>query len=902
MKKISLGLLFLFIVIFAVSLMGCESTVKIEKVNGSQTVVVNAEGQPYKNGLTFSFDGESNGFTLDTPLSKSIHDSSKCTNCGYTEFEGKKAFHICNKGKLNYGFLFKFNTPIKASSFSGATIEFMTSKDAKKSDLRLLKVDESNILSVLNDEVKINGAASKWKSVNIGVKDFDILANSDGYIEGIQLFIKNSDNVDFYISELTFKINSESLCNIDIDSSCFYEKGAVEVIANEIKKNFENANLSAEIKVDCVTYLQNTSKDNGEITYNAEVTMSNGKYFSHPNITKVIPLINNDWLDNNDHFYGANQDSSDNWNDEFSSSGILSVTDHDISCLEGLKKVQYAVVSTDKDYKDTDIKWHDTQKLVFNKSGIKSMYINSFLDYGNELVNGQNYKMIIRTVTNNDNFIKNFEKSFTYKEYSSEKNTAIVTAFNKIKDLTINGNSNDLSEDFVKNEIQNIINDSKVSVIAKKKNVAGSTTTFDIALTYSDKEISNCYGDAFTLYNFKVWHNSDDLDSKIMLTAPLDGEKNIILASEYIYNMADTSYVEYTNVGYGYINAEKCTPPAVKLEWTDSSGAKEYTVFVSEFDNFSVSYEFKTKETSYDVYNLKVGTKYYWKVTSGDISSPVFTFETASGYPRFIKIDGVCNTRDLGGYITKDGKIVKQGLLYRSASLDKITNSAKNELSNMLNIKTDLDLRGETHTKSPLGNDVQIINEPLKWYHGIFNEEAEIVTARTVKYFADSNNYPIDFHCSLGRDRTGTLSIILLGLLGVDEETIFRDYHFSFFSQPGGFTIDEFNALQVNLSELYKHLAEYGGENASFNDRVEAYMLKIGVTQEEINTIREIMLEDAPVVEEVSDDKVVFDNSDDSSSLLLIIAIIVGTVIVIGIVVLLILLKKRRNKDIAVNS
>ena len=135
MKKISLGLLFLFIVIFAVSLMGCESTVKIEKVNGSQTVVVNAEGQPYKNGLTFSFDGESNGFTLDTPLSKSIHDSSKCTNCGYTEFEGKKAFHICNKGKLNYGFLFKFNTPIKASSFSGATIEFMTSKDAKKSDL-----------------------------------------------------------------------------------------------------------------------------------------------------------------------------------------------------------------------------------------------------------------------------------------------------------------------------------------------------------------------------------------------------------------------------------------------------------------------------------------------------------------------------------------------------------------------------------------------------------------------------------------------------------------------------------------------------------------------------------------------------------------------------------------------
>lgn len=902
MKKISLGLLFLVIVIFSVSLMGCENTVKLEKVTGSQSVVVNAEGEPYKNGLTFSFDGESKGFTLETPLSKSIHDSSKCDTCGYTEYQGKKAFHICTEGKLNFGFLFKFNTPIKASSFAGATIEFMTSKDAKKSDLKLLKFDESNTLNVLNDEVTINGASSKWKSVNIGVKDFDILANSDGYIEGIQLFIKNSDNVDFYISELTFKIDSESLCNVDIDASCFYEKGAVEVIANKIKDNFENANLYAEIKVDCVSYLQNTSKDNGEITYNAEVTMSNGKFFSYPGITKVISCIKNDWLEGTDGFYGAKQDSSDNWNDDFSSSGILNITDHAVSCLEGIKKVQYAVISSDKDYKDNDIKWHDAQKLVLNKSGIKSMYINSFLDYGKELVEGQQYKIIVRTVTNNGNFIKSFEKSFTYKEYSADKNTAIVNAFDKLKDLTINGNSNEISEDFVKNEIEKLINDSKVSVIAKKKNVAGSTTTFDIALTYSDKDISGCYGDAFTLFDFKVWHSADASKSQIMLTAPLDGEKNIILASDYIFNMADTSYIEYTNVGYGYINAEKCTPPAVKLEWKNNSEAKEYTVCVSEFSNFSVAYEFKTKDTSYDVYNLKVGTKYYWKVTAGDVSSPVFTFETAAGYPRFIKIDGVCNTRDLGGYITKDGKIIKQGLLYRSASLDKITSAAKNEVANMLNIKTDLDLRGETHKKSPLGNDVQIINEPLKWYHGIFNEEAEVVTARTVKYFADSNNYPIDFHCSLGRDRTGTLSIILLGLLGVDEETIFRDYHFSFFSQPGGFTIDEFNALQVNLRELYKNLGQYGAENATFNERIEAYMLKIGVTQDEINSFREIMLEDAPIKEEVNDDKVVFDNSDDNSSVMIVVSIIAAVVVIVGIILLLIFLKKRRNKEIAVNS
>ena len=895
MKKACVKVLFFVLVVIIVMCAGCTSVEKPVKVDGTESVTVNSEGEKYNNGLCFVFDGEEKGYTLESPKAGSIHDSSSCEKCGYTEYNGKKVFKICSDKRAHNGFLIKFTTPLKASSFAGATIECMTSANASNSEIRLLRANETKSDLYINDDTFLENTKDNWKNINIGIKDFNAFSDKEGNIEGIQFFVRNKDNIELYISELTLKIDSEELCTIDITDSCFYEKGAVEAIATQIKDNFENANLSAEIKVDCVSYLQNTTKDKGEIVYNAEVTMSNGKFFAHSMITKTIPSIHNDWLEDNDSLYGSKQELDSGWEDNFTNAGILKIYDHKISCLEGLKKVQYAVVNQDEDYKNVEIKWYDAQKLVLNKEGIKSMTINPFLDYGSELVNGNSYRLIVRGVSNNDNYIKHIDKSFVYKEYSADKNNAIISAFNKIKDIEIFGESADVTEDFVKGKIEEKISDSKVSVVVKRTNVAASTTHFNVGITYADKEFSDCYGDEFMLADFVVWNNQNDSKSSIMPVSPADGEKNIIIASDYIYDLADATYSEFTNVGYGYINGEECTPPPVKLEWTDTASTGKYTVFVSENADFSGGYEFSTDELYYDVYNLKVGTKYYWKVSSGNITSPVFCFKTEGGYPRFIKADGVSNMRDIGGYITKDGKIVKQGLVYRSGSLDDITATSKKDIAYMLNIKTDLDLRGGTGSSSPLGKDVTYIPQAMQWYHGIFNSEAEPITAESVRVFADESNYPIDFHCSLGRDRTGTLSMILLGLLGVEEETILREYHFSFFAKTGGFEPNEFTALQTNLSEFKRYLAEYGDENATFNERVEAYMLSIGVTAEEINSIRNILLEDAPPAEEVVEDKVKFDNSKDSSKLVYLIVGIAAAVVAAVTGVVLFVFRKRRK-------
>ena len=45
-----------------------------------------------------------------------------------------------------------------------------------------------------------------------------------------------------------------------------------------------------------------------------------------------------------------------------------------------------------------------------------------------------------------------------------------------------------------------------------------------------------------------------------------------------------------------------------------------------------------------------------------------------------------------------------------------------------------------------------------------------------VRMISDGGNHPMVFQCAAGKDRTGLVAAIVLGLLGVDDETIATDY------------------------------------------------------------------------------------------------------------------------------
>ena len=61
----------------------------------------------------------------------------------------------------------------------------------------------------------------------------------------------------------------------------------------------------------------------------------------------------------------------------------------------------------------------------------------------------------------------------------------------------------------------------------------------------------------------------------------------------------------------------------------------------------------------------------------------------------------------------------------------------------------------------------------------MLSEGTETVSA-ALRLLADPERQPAVFHCSVGKDRTGVLSGLVLGFLGVPDEVIVDDYALSY--------------------------------------------------------------------------------------------------------------------------
>jgi len=265
-------------------------------------------------------------------------------------------------------------------------------------------------------------------------------------------------------------------------------------------------------------------------------------------------------------------------------------------------------------------------------------------------------------------------------------------------------------------------------------------------------------------------------------------------------------------------------------------------------------------EKSVSIQNLMVDTDYYWAVESNGVRSAVGTFHTAYTV-RTLWIEGVSNTRDIGGWLTEDGEYrVKYDVAFRGAKFDNITEMGKKAVVD-LGIKTEVDLRTEGEGDGAVLGD--IVDYYLAGESGaamyyeydnrtISDLEGDYVkaTVNAIRVYADSSNFPAYFHCTYGRDRTGTMSCLILGLLGVSREDILKDYEITFLSQYGGCGISAYDH-SVRLNEMMDWISENYAPGGSFKDSCEAYLLAAGLTVDEIAAIRTNMLEPIgePVVE-----------------------------------------------------
>lgn len=277
------------------------------------------------------------------------------------------------------------------------------------------------------------------------------------------------------------------------------------------------------------------------------------------------------------------------------------------------------------------------------------------------------------------------------------------------------------------------------------------------------------------------------------------------------------------------------TPAPAVFSWepADCDAVLEF----SENEDFSDSETVTAKSGRAEVYNLKKHTEYFWRVNGGEARS----FFTDSVMPRWIYAEGMENIRDFGGEKNTEGIEIKQGLVFRGARMEHDGAEKAFGTLRKLGIKTDLDLRSEIADKlsdSPLGEDIKFILHPCTAYEGFLLEDKKGSSKKLIEYFADESIYPVYFHCHGGQDRTGTLAFFLGAILGLDDKTLLREYELTMVTYPD----KKLSRSRKQKFRLFLKLLKKRNKNKTYAENAIDFLYECGVTEETMDSIREIML------------------------------------------------------------
>lgn len=185
-----------------------------------------------------------------------------------------------------------------------------------------------------------------------------------------------------------------------------------------------------------------------------------------------------------------------------------------------------------------------------------------------------------------------------------------------------------------------------------------------------------------------------------------------------------------------------------------------------------------------------------------------------------IRFDKILNARDLGGYVTAEGKIVKRNLLIRSGELayasqtDLVRLQTEYKLGQVIDFRyapdfvycPDKRIVGVEYKNIPVKyNKSPSKKAPKKRYKKLKKKSAKKLRKAAISGFskakrsytyslvmssysqsmyrsyfdqllANESGRGVLMHCTYGKDRTGVAAFMTLVALGVDEETAYQDY------------------------------------------------------------------------------------------------------------------------------
>lgn len=225
-----------------------------------------------------------------------------------------------------------------------------------------------------------------------------------------------------------------------------------------------------------------------------------------------------------------------------------------------------------------------------------------------------------------------------------------------------------------------------------------------------------------------------------------------------------------------------------------------------------------------------------------------------------LPLEGTLNTRDLGGYPTKDNKVTKFHVFIRSDRLTDITDKDSKFLKNY-GITDIIDLRGNTAIQFTFVSDDNINKKYFKFHyiplstleyeqyanaekdkenfnHGVGYTYVLENKSRIKEVFdilAESEGGVL-FHCTEGKDRTGIISALILGLCDAYIKDIIANYEVS------NTYLEDTDIVEKYSENLKKSSPEFiitFIENLLEKyDSFEDYILSCNVSKENIEKIR----------------------------------------------------------------
>lgn len=212
--------------------------------------------------------------------------------------------------------------------------------------------------------------------------------------------------------------------------------------------------------------------------------------------------------------------------------------------------------------------------------------------------------------------------------------------------------------------------------------------------------------------------------------------------------------------------------------------------------------------------------------------------------PPFHSIPGLANFRDLGNCPVNShpGRVIKPGLIYRSAEPSRITDEGISALQ-ALNITHVYDLRSNVEIKRhatairewpqsqrvfvPIFQDEDYSPEAIAIRYQNYSSEGSegfVEAYRTIleagsgpfatilSHLASPEASPFLVHCTAGKDRTGVICAVILSLCGVDDHTIAHEY----------------SLTEAGLAEVKQEICEHLMKNPALKDNHQGAQRMIG--------------------------------------------------------------------------